>query len=1296
MSNVKISGLTAYTNPASSDVLPIVDLLNDQTKKITVADLLKNGFGPGTVALPSFSFIGDPDTGIYSPGANQFAVTTGGTQRLLIDASGNTTIQGDLTVNGTTTTVSSNTLSIKDKNIEIAVVSTPTDTTADGGGITLKGATDKTLTWVDSTDCWTFNQGLNLTAGTAGAPALVFNGDVNSGLFQPGADSLAIATAGAQRVTVDSSGNVGIGTASPGDYGNFADDLVIYNASQPGITLATGTGGYGSIYFADGTAGNTASRGQIQYNHSNDSLLIATAATERLRIDSSGFVGIGTTNPDSPLQVGVLASPGTLRAGLSVKTISNGLPNSESAIYLEESSGGEGYYLRVDSDGGLAFDNSAQTTPTLYLSDTNNVGIGNTTCGSILDVRTGAVGSQNAITMGYGRSANPTDAIHKIQWASDDLVIAADTGNTITSNIIFKNDNTERMRIDSSGNVELTTDSSSATQQVLFSDGTSGRGKIVYRHNGDSLAFETLSTEQMRIDSSGNVGIGTSSPGTPLDVNGTILSTPVTYASNQDQPYLIAGTSGWTGATTNWNTFGFQHRIKSNSTGVPRITIDTSTAEVFCVTNDGRVGIGTGSPQAKLHVASTGFVSTRISSDSTSETQLRFYTNTAARVSNQANTALIFDTNATERMRIDSSGNVGIGTTSPSSKLQVNGTVTATAFSGNGAALTNLPAIENSFASSAPSSPGTGDFWVDTTNTPPELKSYNGTAWVAMGSSAPTVSAPIINGVTLAEDNTSGARFTSKGFTATISMLNDGAPISQKAVKGKVTATFAQFPAMPAASSNSSSSYANGSSLTVLNRWQVDADGVRIPVNEPGRRGFLTLYRYAASNSTAQSFYFSDDMDMEWYNSGTLLLSAFGNQTTKPTYTNIVHPTNNNAITLYNAYTKDRAYVMYWDVNGAFQVTNQLGGQVLTDPDNPNSEYFQWSSQVQGSMKRMDKYPSPTTTTTSNSAKSSLGLYNVDDTFAVGNGIIVACGRSSSGNNYRPTIFTRPTNFNQNSGPTSYFFGASSNRNINFIKYVKGYFWLVDNAELFRSSTGAQSSWTSINTSYNGNGQKLKDITVDQNGHLVGVFVQSSNGSSRMMKSNNFGATWVLYGSLSNPPSSEYQSVFVANNRIYASVHTHSATINWAKVNTQTVTVSSTGGDYNEFNVGDLVKPQGSTDSGDVGKIESISGTSIGLDSQYLYQVGDVIEAINSTGTATATRYLVISGTGAISTHQASDPGYVTLNAGTSQTITFPATFPTGETPDAELPSGTTIQVDIQATNSQASDTYPSNTLTPS
>jgi hypothetical protein len=81
------------------------------------------------------------------------------------------------------------------------------------------------------------------------------------------------------------------------------------------------------------------------------------------------------------------------------------------------------------------------------------------------------------------------------------------------------------------------------------------------------------------------------------------------------------------------------------------------------IDSSGQVGIGTVSPAQKFHVAGAGFVAAEISGNSTSETQLRFSSNTAARVTQQANQALIFDTNATERMRIDSSGNLLVGTT---------------------------------------------------------------------------------------------------------------------------------------------------------------------------------------------------------------------------------------------------------------------------------------------------------------------------------------------------------------------------------------------------------------------------------------------------------------------------------------------------------------------------------------------------------------------------------------------------------------------------------------------------------
>ena len=82
-----------------------------------------------------------------------------------VTVGGALTVTGDLTVNGTTTTVNSTTLSVDDKNIELGSVGTPTDTTADGGGITLKGATDKTILWENDTDSWDFNQHVNIGSG---------------------------------------------------------------------------------------------------------------------------------------------------------------------------------------------------------------------------------------------------------------------------------------------------------------------------------------------------------------------------------------------------------------------------------------------------------------------------------------------------------------------------------------------------------------------------------------------------------------------------------------------------------------------------------------------------------------------------------------------------------------------------------------------------------------------------------------------------------------------------------------------------------------------------------------------------------------------------------------------------------------------------------------------------------------------------------------------------------------------------------------------------------------------------
>jgi hypothetical protein len=77
----------------------------------------------------------------------------------------NLTVTGNFTVNGTTTTVNATTLTIDDLNIELGSVASPTNVTADGGGITLKGATDKTIIWDNTNANWTSSEHWNIATG---------------------------------------------------------------------------------------------------------------------------------------------------------------------------------------------------------------------------------------------------------------------------------------------------------------------------------------------------------------------------------------------------------------------------------------------------------------------------------------------------------------------------------------------------------------------------------------------------------------------------------------------------------------------------------------------------------------------------------------------------------------------------------------------------------------------------------------------------------------------------------------------------------------------------------------------------------------------------------------------------------------------------------------------------------------------------------------------------------------------------------------------------------------------------
>lgn len=156
---------------------------------------------------------------------------------------GNTlTITGDLVVNGNTTTLNTSTLVVEDKNIVLANVSTPSDTTADGAGITVLGATNKTFNWVDATDAWTSSEDLNLLAGKVfeiGGTSVLSNTTLGSTVVNSSLTSVGTIATGVWNGTAIGStyGGTGLTSYTTGDLiysssGNTLSKLGIGTAGQ--------------------------------------------------------------------------------------------------------------------------------------------------------------------------------------------------------------------------------------------------------------------------------------------------------------------------------------------------------------------------------------------------------------------------------------------------------------------------------------------------------------------------------------------------------------------------------------------------------------------------------------------------------------------------------------------------------------------------------------------------------------------------------------------------------------------------------------------------------------------------------------------------------------------------------------------------------------------------------------------------------------------------------------------------------------------------------------------------------
>jgi hypothetical protein len=481
MATTKITDLTAYTDPVNTDVLPIVDVTSDVTKKVSIANVMKNA-SLGSNTAPGIAFDGDPNTGIYSPGADQVAVTTGGTQRLLIDSAGAVTIAGDLTVNGTTTNINTTNLVIEDKNIILGDVTTPTDVTADGGGITLKGTTDKTINWVDSTDAWTSSERFSYPLGSAAAPTLTFTGDANTGIYSPGADQVAISTSGTGRLFVDANGNVGVGAASP-----------VNNAGYGGLTINGADGAILSMM--QGGAETFRVTNATGYSFINTTgatpLLFGTGANERMRLTSAGLLGLGTSSPSSLLSLSgssayVVQNSGRALAGIDLQATAGGSGLFGGAVSFGVGGTGRAAIAAIqgttDNDVvGLGFfghqSGTAAADAVEYMridGSTGRVGIGTTSPGHALHVSNGndsASGEFVGITIGGTNSANArTGSIIK-DTTTYDLIYKNQNFSSALGAHVFRNGPSEHARIDSSGRLLVGT---STARSNFLNGSTSG------------------------------------------------------------------------------------------------------------------------------------------------------------------------------------------------------------------------------------------------------------------------------------------------------------------------------------------------------------------------------------------------------------------------------------------------------------------------------------------------------------------------------------------------------------------------------------------------------------------------------------------------------------------------------------------------------------------------------------------------------------------------------------------------------------------------------------------------------